>query len=506
MQLLNAGKLREADRCTIENEPISSIDLMERASRAFAEKFIRLFPEKRNILVFCGTGNNGGDGLAISRMLFKHGYNVKTFVCENISEVKSSSSDFQLNLKRLNELDKSILFRLSETIPFPEIKESDIIIDALFGTGINRPVKGFFKKIIKSINNSPATVVSVDIPSGLLCDELTGGEGVIEADYTFTFELPKFSFLFPENEKRVGKFFILPIGLNKTFINACKTDYHFFTDEDANRIFKPRTKFSHKGNYGHACLVAGSYGKMGAVVLSGKACLRAGAGLLTIHSPKCGYSILQSVLPEAMTESSQSQNFISTLPLGKNYDAYGIGPGLGTQKITQKVLAQIFKKVNVPLALDADALNMIAKHKKLFKLIPSNSILTPHPGEFVRLFGKSADSFERLKLAVKKSNELKCIIVLKGCYTAICTKNGKVWFNSTGNPGMATAGSGDVLLGIITGLLAQGYLPEEAAKLGVYLHGLAGDISAQKNSEESLIAGDLIENLGNAFERIRNLT
>ena len=296
----------------------------------------------------------------------------------------------------------------------------------------------------------------------------------------------------------------LPAG---TWLNPLireETEIHYFSVEssDIASIIPQRDTFAHKGTFGHALLIAGSRGKTGAAVLAAKACLRSGAGLLTAHIPACGELILQTAIPEAMIDIDEEQDFITHLEELSKYNSIGIGPGIGCNEKTAGVLLQLFKNATQPLVLDADAINLIAQDKQLQQALPVNSILTPHAGEFDRLAGTSENAYERLKKACQWAVQHQCYIVLKGAYTAICTPNKKCCFNSTGNPGMATAGSGDVLTGIILGLLAQSYSPLNASLAGVFLHGLAGDIAANEKSQESLIASDIIENLGLAFKKI----
>lgn len=268
-----------------------------------------------------------------------------------------------------------------------------------------------------------------------------------------------------------------------------------------NKILKPRDPFTHKGNYGHACLVAGSYGMMGAAVLCAKGCLRSGVGKLTCFIPKVGYGVMQTSIPEAMVKVC-GKKYIKEIDDLNNFDVLGIGPGIGIYKSHALLLQKIFLEYKKPIVIDADALNILSANKKLLQRIPAESIITPHPKEFERLFGKSDSDIERTAQALQMSHQYKIFIVLKGHHTLIAAPDGKTWFNSTGNAGMATGGSGDVLTGILTGLLAQGYSSLEACLLGVYLHGLAGDIAAEELSQNALIAGDIIDNLGNAFKQV----
>jgi NAD(P)H-hydrate epimerase len=383
----------------------------------------------------------------------------------------------------------------------PTLTKRDIVIDGLFGSGLNRPLSGGYAAVVDYINKSDAEVVSIDIPSGLFGEDNSTNhpDSIITADYTYTFEFPKLAFVLPENASFVGKWKVLPIGIHSDIIEKTKTQFKIITDVDFAGVLTPRNKFAHKGMFGHALLIAGSKGKMGAAVLGAKACLRSGVGLLTAHIPQRGETTFQTAVPEAMLSFDDDADFVSVLPDITAYNAIAIGPGLSTQTSSVIILKELLESARKPLLLDADALNILALNPELIPLLPPSSILTPHPKEFDRLFGACECGYERIRKAQIKAMELTVCIVLKGAYTAICTPEGNVYFNTTGNPGMATAGSGDVLTGVILGLLAQGYEPEMSAVMGVYLHGLAGDLAVASASEESLIAGDIIQMLGKAF-------
>lgn len=498
MKIFSSAQVKEWDAYTINHEPISSINLMERAATACCNWLIGKNFGGFHFRIFCGKGNNGGDGLAIARMLIKHHCTVTVYILEfgNVG-----SPDFQTNLARLHECSTDIHFIQSAEF-FPEIKNPDIIIDALFGTGLNKPLEGISKELAEHINRSSGTIVSIDLPSGLFADKSSKGNPVIRASITLSFQNHKLAFLLPENDDHCGEVHLLHIGLHKGFENDEWATYELVDNELIKQIYKPRKKSAHKGTYGHAALLSGSYGMMGAAVLSAKACLRSGAGKLTSFIPGCGYEILQTAVPEAMC-LAEDEKYLLSAPDLKPFDAVGIGPGIGIHSASKDFLATVFQKTNKPMVIDADALNTIAAHKALLRSVPAASILTPHPKEFERLFGNVENDFERLELASKNSKDLNLFIVLKGHYSFISTPQGEGYFNSTGNPGMATAGSGDVLTGVLTGLLAQGYTPHHAALLGTYLHGLAGDIAAEKYSQEAMLSGDITDCLGTAFDRIK---
>jgi NAD(P)H-hydrate epimerase len=388
----------------------------------------------------------------------------------------------------------------------PEINGSDIVIDALFGSGLSKPLTGLSANIVKHINRSEATVIAIDIPSGLYGEKngYDTPEAIIQADYTLTFGLPKLSFFFAENEQFVGKWHVLNIHLMHEAIDQQESRYWLTELSDIASTIPVRKKFSHKGYFGHALLMAGSYGRMGAAILAAKACLRSGAGLLTTHIVSKGYEIMQTAVPEAMVTIDPATEELSCLPDLSKFTAIGIGPGIGVSDPAGFALYQLLKNAQVPLILDADAINLLAAHTDWLGLIPENTMLTPHPGEFDRLTGLSKNGYERHLKQIEFSIKHKVIVVLKGAYTSVTAPSGSCQFNSTGNPGMATAGSGDVLTGIILSLLAQGYNPVNAALTGVYLHGLAGDLACEQTGEEALIASDIINYLGKSFKKIKN--
>lgn len=499
MKILSSEQIRQTDQFTIKHTPIASIDLMERAANAFTDWFCKTYSNKYSIHVFCGLGNNGGDGLAIARLLNKKKYKVKVSV---VRYSNTCSNDFKKNENRLKKTTVKIE-NIFEKTPLPEINQNAIVIDGLWGSGLNRSIAGFAKNIIEHINQHAKTIVAIDIPSGLFSDQHTpASAAVIKANHTVSFELPKLAFLFSENNTYVGDWVIVPIGLNQKFISDQKTNKILLTEEMISSLVQPRKKFSHKGSYGHALIITGSYGKMGAAVLMGRACIKSGVGLLTAYIPQRGNLIMQVSLPEAMVLTDENKKVITSIPDIKNYDAIGIGPGIGQEKNTQQAVIKLLNKQKKPLVIDADGLNILSANKKLFKKIPANSILTPHIKEFERLAGPSKNDFDRHEKQFDFSKKYKVYMVLKGAYTCITTPTGIAYFNSTGNPGMATGGSGDVLTGIITGLMAQNYSPESSCIIGVYLHGLAGDYAAINKTEEGMMASDIIDNLPVAWKQV----
>lgn len=503
MKILTAEQIRAADSYTIAHEPIASVDLMERAANACTSWLIEHFTTESDFIVICGTGNNGGDGLAIARQLLAKNYSVKIFIAPFFSK---ASEDFSANRRRLEENKNAFITEIKEAddIKIDAHDKHAVIIDALLGSGLSKPVEGKLAEVIQKVNSFHLPVIAIDMPSGLAMEDNTNFDkkNIIRAAFTLTFETPKLSFLFADNADFAGEFSILDIGIDKKFLAEQKSSNYWVTQQMITPVLKHRARFSHKGTYGHALLIAGSYGKMGAAVLGAKSCLRTGVGLLTAHIPKCGYEIMQTSVPEAMVNVDEEEHEFSGIKDISVYNAIGVGPGIGTSEQAAKALKILIQQSSVNMVLDADALNILSENKTWLSFLRPCSIITPHPGEFARLAGKSATAFEAYNKQREFAVKYKIYVVLKGAFTSIATPEGDVYFNSTGNPGMATAGSGDTLTGIIVSLLAQGYSPGQAAILGVYIHGLAGDMAAQEWGENSLIAEDITNCLGKAFKHI----
>lgn len=501
MNIYTAAQIRAWDAYTIEHEPIASIELMERAAKACVQWIRSRYIQKTSFKIFCGKGNNGGDGLAIARLLFLEGHSIEVYILEF---GKLGSNDFQLNLQQLHELPITIHFVQYET-NIPSFNKEDVIIDALYGTGLNKPLDGLSAELVKLINSCESNTISIDLPSGLYADQSSKGNVVIKASHTLSFQCYKMAFLVAENEAFIGEVHLLEIGLHPDFLLETKSSQQLIDRLLITSVFKTRKQFAHKGNFGHALIVGGSFGKLGAIVLSTMAALRSGAGLVTTYVPGCGYTILQITAPEAMAITDKEFNELSELPPDiDKYTSIGIGPGMGTSKQTQDMFFNLLKKYNHPLIIDADGLNCLGPQKETWKHLPKGSVLTPHPKEFERMFGACANDFERISLAQKKAIELQVVIVLKGHHTVIAQPDGALFFNTTGNAGMAKGGSGDVLTGIITALCCQQYKPEEAAILGVYLHGLAGDLAAAALSQEAMTAKDIITFLSQGFQQLND--
>lgn len=501
MKIVQSTEIKKLDAYTMEHEPIASIDLMERAAVALADAIGKQWGKETSVKVFAGPGNNGGDALAVSRLLVERGYSAEAFLFNTTGKL---SEDCQINKERLQEQGTVKFTEVTTKFDAPSLTEQDLVIDGLFGSGLNKPLSGGFAAVVKYINAMPSTVVSIDIPSGLMCEDNTYNikNHIIRADYTLSLQLPKLAFLFAENEEYVGHWRLLDIGLNAEAIAQAETIYEMTEEKEVISLLRKRRCFSHKGNYGHALLIAGSYGMAGAAVLGGRACLRSGVGVLTIHTPGRNNDILQVAVPEAIIRQDIHENYFMTPEDTDNYQAVAIGPGLGQEAATAQALMDQIKLCQVPLVLDADALNILSDNRNWLNLLPKGTILTPHPKELDRLVGKCRDSAERLNKARELSVSLKVYIVLKGAYTVIVTPEGRCFFNSTGNPGMATAGSGDVLTGVLLSLLAQGYKPEAACRLGVYVHGLAGDLAADKIGQIGMTSADIAAYLPEAWDKL----
>ena len=505
MKILSPQQIKAVDAYTIEHEPILSVDLMDRAAIACVYWINEIFNTHRKIAIFAGTGNNGGDGLAMAHFLQRLRYDVSVYM---LSEQDKLSPDARAKYQRLTTCKPVVLTEKNMPVLLP----STIVIDALFGIGVSRQLDGLAAQTVEHINNSGCTVVSIDMPSGLFCDDNreNNPEKIIRASYTLTFQQPKLSLFFAENAIFAGQWETLNIGLLPDAIALQDSKYFAIQKNDIAEYVPPRKKFAHKGDFGHACLIAGSRGMMGACVLTAQACLRTGAGLVTVHIPHGENVILQTSVPEALVSLDENLEVFSQFPDPNVFSAIGIGPGIGKKQDTQQALLALLSKMNTQknvfsgrLVLDADALNIISENPDWMRLLPPNSILTPHPKEFDRLAGYSENGYQRHLKQIEMANRYSVFIVLKGAHTSIATPDGNCFFNTTGNPGMATAGSGDVLTGIIVSLLAQGWSPRYAACAGVWLHGVAGDKAALKTGQQSLIASDIIKNIGKAFKELK---
>lgn len=503
MKILTGAQIHELDKYTIEHEPVKSIDLMERAAKALACAIADRWGRDVPVVVFAGPGNNGGDALAVARMLAEKGYQVSVYLF-NIGG--NLSDDCSVNKQRLAgcKAVKNFVEVTSEFDP-PQLDGGMLVVDGLFGSGLNKPLAGGFASLVKYINQSAATVVSIDVPSGLMTEDNAYNvrANIIKADVTLTLQNIKLSFLFPENQKILGEVVTLDIKLSEEGEAMIASRYRILEECDLRPRLLHRSSFAHKGDMGNALLVAGSYGMAGAAVLAAKSCLRSGAGKVTVCTPRRNNDIVQVAVPEAVMCLDRDDSCFSEAVDASDYDALGIGPGLGQQENSAIALITQIRRTQSPIVVDADGLNILASHRAWLQQLPKGIIMTPHPKEFERLAGnRFIDTFERLSSACDMAGRLGAYIILKGHNSALCMPDGNVVFNPTGNAGMATAGSGDVLTGIITGLLARGYKQADACMIGMYVHGLAGDLAADELGVECMVAGDIIRYLPQAFKRL----
>ncbi len=500
MKIFTGAQIHELDNYTIQHEPIKSIDLMERASKALTGAIMQRWDNRTPVVVFAGPGNNGGDALAVARMLAEQGYSVKVYLFNITGRL---SDDCAINRQRVRD-SKRIKDFTEVTVQFdpPELDSSMLVVDGLFGSGINKPLAGGFASLVKYINQSPAKVVSIDMPSGLMTEDNSYNvrANIIHADVTLTLHGRKLSMFLADCQEFLGEVQVLDIRLSQEYVDKTKALYVVPEENDIRKRLLPRDDFAHKGSMGNALIIAGSYGMSGAAILATRACLRSGVGKVTVHTPRKNYDIMQISVPEAVMQMDHEETYFSESVDSDDFDAVGIGPGLGQQENTAIALISQLRRVQCPVVVDADALNILANHRAWMQQLPKGVIMTPHPKEFDRLSGIASNgSYERLHRAQELAQRIGAYIILKGHYSALCLPDGGVIFNPTGNSGMATAGSGDVLTGIITALLARGYHRSDACLLGMYLHGLAGDIAAREVGKESLVAGDIIKYLPKAF-------
>ncbi len=505
MKILTCTQIRELDKYTIEHEPIKSIDLMERAAKALARGITEVWSSQTPVVVFAGPGNNGGDALAVARMMAEQGYTVSVYLF-NIGN--KLSADCAANRDRLKQCARLKAFvEVTDEFDPPVLDAATLVVDGLFGSGLDKPLSGGFASLVKYINQSECRVASIDVPSGLMTEDnsYNARTNIICADYTFTLHQRKLAFLFAENQQFIGRLRVLDIRLSSEGLALIKTQYTIAEEQQIRQLMRPRSDFWHKGQAGNALLVAGSYGMAGAAVLAARACMRAGVGKVTVHVPQRNNDIIQTAVPEAVVSHDSNELIFSEAVPSEDFEAMGIGPGLGQAEPTAIATISQIRRTQAPIVADADALNILASHRAWLQQLPQGTVLTPHPREFERIAGcRFNDSYERLSRASDIAQQLQIFILLKGHYSALCQPDGSVTFNATGNAGMATAGSGDVLTGIITALLARGYNQREACLIGMHLHGLAGDIAANELGMESLTASDIISCLPKAFKRLED--
>lgn len=505
MKIFTAAQIHELDNYTITHEPVKSIDLMERAAKAITRAIMDEWTDRTHVVVFAGPGNNGGDALAVARLLAEDGYKVSVYLFNIHNKL---SDNCATNKQRL--IDDKRVHRFTEvTLNFdpPELTSDMLVIDGLFGSGLNKPLMGGFASLVKYINQCPVKVVSIDIPSGLMCEDNTYNihSNIIRADLTLTLQQKKLSMMLADCQKYIGRLRVLDIRLSPEYIEKTECNCTILEEQDIRKMMRPRDDFAHKGSMGNALIIAGSYGMAGAAVLATRACLRSGVGKVTVHTPKRNHLVLQTAVPEAVLQTDHEETYFSESVDSADYDALGIGPGIGQIENTAIALIGQIRRTACPIVVDADALNILANHQAWMQQLPPGIIMTPHPKEFDRMAGSASNNdYERLVRAQQMAEHIKGYILLKGHYSALCMPDGHIVFNSTGNSGMATAGSGDVLTGILTALLARGYDKATACQMAMYLHGLAGDMAAKEVGKESLVASDIIRFLPKAFLKLED--
>ena len=504
MKIFTSAQIQELDKYTIDHEPVKSIDLMERAAKALTTAIMQEWTERTPVVVFAGPGNNGGDALAVARMLAAEKFSVSVYLFNIHNKL---SENCEINKQRLIDGKKARFTEINLNFDPPALKAGTLVVDGLFGTGLDKPLMGGFASLVKYINQSSARVVSLDVPSGLMCEDNSYNirTNIIHANLTLTLQQKKLAMLMPDMQAFLGQVKVLDIRLSPDYIRNTEAPYRILEEAELRPRMRLRDDFAHKGTMGHALIIAGSYGMAGASVLATKACLRAGAGKVTVHTPKRNYNIMQISVPEAVLQMDHEETYFSESVESDEFDSLGIGPGLGHNESSAIALIGQIKRTSCPIVVDADALNILGNHQAWIQQLPQGIILTPHPGEFDRLAGTASNSsYERLMRARELAEHLSGYILLKGHYTALCLPDGHIVFNPTGNSGMATAGSGDVLTGILTGLLARGYKQADACMLGMYLHGLAGDLAVRETGKECLLASDIIRFMPQAFQRLED--
>ncbi|MCH5225304.1 MAG: NAD(P)H-hydrate dehydratase [Muribaculaceae bacterium] len=502
MKIFSSDQIREIDKATIEAQGISSLELMERAASAVSCEIVSRFNPNQRIVVFAGPGNNGGDGLAVARQLFEQGYRKLEVFLFNVTG--KISPDCAAERERLKSIEGIDFTEITRDFQPPYLSEKEVVVDALFGSGFHGPLQKGFLTLVKFINDSNAYIISIDVPSGLSGEWNDGvsRRDMVRAKLTLTFQFPRLAFFFEENQEVVGDWKLLDIDLDEATIKETPVEYKVVDDRNVRPLLKRRNEFSGKRDFGSALFFAGSYGMAGSAILASKGCLRSGAGLVTVHSAKMTMIPVQTRVPEAIFEPDRNDIYVTDMSLHHTHQVVAIGPGLGTDDRTIDALETFLKTHKQPIIVDADGLNCIAKRPHLLSLLPSHSVITPHIREFDRLFGEHLTSEERLKKAIDMAKYYTINIVLKGHYTSTVRATGRVFFNSSGNSGMATAGSGDVLTGVIAALMAQGYKSDQAACIGVYVHGLAGDMAAEKWGQAGLLASEIADYCGIALKTL----
>lgn len=503
MKLFTTEEIRAIDRYTIEQEGVPSLELSERMAEGVADEISSRWRSNKPTMVFAGPGNNGADALGTARLLFERGFRPEVYLF-NIGGDKLSADCTAARDRMLAEVPEIVFHEVRDRFSMPKITTNHLVIDGLFGSGLREELQGGFKSLVQYINDENATVVSIDLPSGMFGDwnPQIVNRNTIHATLTLAVQFPRISFFIPDNAELIGEWKVIDIGLSEKAMASAPPNFCLVEQRDVHRRLRHRKEFASKADFGSAILYAGSYGMMGAAILAARGALRGGVGKLTVNAPKCGYQILQSSVPEALFRHNRGEISIVDIHPERDFSAIAVGPGIGTNELTVKAVEDFLASINQPVILDADALNCIALKPSILNTIPVLSILTPHAGEFDRLFGPQPSAEARLRKAIEMAKYYNILIILKGRYTAIVRPDGKVYFNSSGCPAMATAGSGDVLTGVLLSMLAQGYPAELASLIAVYVHGVAGEMAAAEQGEYGVTAGDIADHIGKAIREI----
>lgn len=500
MKLFTNEQIRTIERSTIETEGVLPAEIIERVAEGVADEIASRWRPSKPTIVFAGPGNNGADALASARLLYERGFRPSVYLF-NIGGDKLSVECIAARDRLLQSTPDIDFIEVTSRFTPPEISQSHLVVDGLFGAGLREELRGGFMSLVQYINEEHPTVVSIDLPSGMFGDwnPRIVNRNTIHATLTLAIQFPRLCFFMEDNAELVGEWKTIDVGLSQQAISSLPAEFCLVEKRDIHRRLRRRKEFCSKADFGSAILYAGSYGMMGAAQLAARGALRGGVGKLTVCAPKCGYQILQTTVPEALYRNNRGDMILTEIHPERDFSAIAIGPGIGTNEITVKALEDFLSAIDKPVVLDADALNCIALRPAMLNTIPILSVLTPHAGEFDRMFGPQPSSEARLRKAIEMAKFYNIIIILKGRYTAIVRPDGKIYFNSSGCPGMATAGSGDVLTGLLTAMMAQGYPAEIASIIAVYIHGVAGEMAQAKQGEYGVTAGDIADNIGPAI-------
>lgn len=503
MKIFTNDNIKAIERMSHESLKINEAEVARRMGEGSAGEIALRWRSSKHTVIFAGPGTNGAYALATARALMQQGFNPVIYLF-NINGKKLTTTCRAMRDELMDDFPEATLREVVREFNVPELNGTTLVIDGLFGSGLRAPLEGGFQSLVRYINESQATVVSLDVPSGMFPDwnPHAIARNIVHASLTLSVQFPHLAFFFSENAELVGEWRTIDVGMSREAVAATPTPYHLVEMPEVSHLLKPRKEFSSKADYGNAIIFAGSQGMMGASIFAALGALRAGVGKLTMHVPQCGVDVMQTRVPEAMCLADASRAMLTDMTQVRPFNACGVGPGIGTSNATIAALEKLLKSSEHPMVIDADALNCIAESPNLLNFVPKLSVLTPHAGEFDRLFGQHTGDEARVHKALEMSRHYNILIVLKGRYTALIRPDGKVYFNSSGTPALATPGSGDVLTGVITGLMAQGYKPEVSALLGVFVHGRAGELAADVQGLYGVLASDVANAVGMAIKEI----